>query len=54
MERSVMMCLEIPIKIEAESVEEAERIHAKFVEWLSQRPRLLMAKGKWRIRGNAK
>lgn len=55
MERSVMICLEIPIEIEAETVEEAERIRAKFVKWLAQSPRMLMAKGKWKIkRGNTK
>lgn len=55
MERSVMKSIVIPIDIESESTEEAEQIYAKFVEWLAQRPRMLMAKGKWRIkRRNAK
>lgn len=55
MKASIMKSIVLPIEIETETVEEAERIRAKFVKWLAQSPRMLMAKGKWKIkRGNTK
>ena len=50
MKISVMRSIVIPIEVEAETVEEADVMRTKLLQFLSDHPRLMMAKGKWKIR----
>jgi len=50
MTKCVAMSIVVPVEIEAESVEEAKKIYAKFACFLAKHPQMLMAKGKWKIK----
>ena len=50
MTKWVAMSIVVPVEIEADSVEEAKKVYAQFTHFLAKHPRILMAKGNWKIK----